>query len=373
MNVLFLSVSAGGGHAKAAEAIREIVEEKHPNSKTFTLETLKYASPIVDKLIVGSYLNTVKKTPHIYGKLYEMSENTDNMNDFTRNVIRLLSYKIQLFIEEFKPEIIVCTHPFPLQMMSVMKKKNKIRIPVVAIMTDYVSHSLWLHEHIDAYITAHDSIKQQMIDRGIPGETIFTYGIPVCRSFMKTRDRNSILKEFGLENKTTVLVMGGSLGFGNIKSIFIPLLNYKTDIQIVAISGKNAKLKRQLEKYSEGADKNVKILSFTNQVADLMQIADFLVSKPGGLTIAEALVKKIPMFLISPIPGQEEGNSNFLVNNGVAARILGSSDADYVLNQIMGNPLRVRHMKEMAEYLAKPNSSEDIVRLLESIITRYKT
>lgn len=368
MNVLFLSVSAGGGHVKAAEALREIIEEHHPGSRTLILDTLKYTNPMVDKLIVGGYLNTVRKTPQIYGMLYEMSESGENTHDFTKNVMRLLSYKIQLFIKEFKPDVIVCTHPFPLQMMSVLKKKKKLSIPVVAIMTDYVCHSFWLHECIDAYVTAHDTMKYQMIDRGILKETIFSYGIPVCRNFLKSRDRNSILEEFGLEDKTTFLVMGGSLGFGDIKGIFMSLLNNKTDLQIVAISGRNSKLKRQLEKYSEDSNKNVKILSFTNQVADLMQISDFIVTKPGGLTIAEALVKKLPMFLISPIPGQEEGNANFLVNSGVAARIMDSCDAEYVFHQIMDNPLRVRHMKEMAEYLAKPNSSEDIVKLLESFI-----
>ncbi|MCX7922777.1 MAG: UDP-N-acetylglucosamine--LPS N-acetylglucosamine transferase [Clostridia bacterium] len=370
MDVLILSVSAGGGHLKAGEAIKEVVEYRHPGSRVTIIDTLKYVNPILDKLIVGSYLNTVKNTPKIYGKLYEMSETGDNLGDFSKTVNKLLSYKIKSLIDEYKPSVVVCTHLFPLQMMSNLKRKNKVTVPTASIITDFVSHSMWIHDNIDAYVVAHNHIKYELIKKGIPQGSIYPYGIPVSSNFLCKNDKDKVRAEFGLDDKLTFLIMGGSLGFGEIRDTFRALIDCKEDIQIIALTGKNTKLKRQLEKHSLNSNKTVKILSYTNRVADLMDVSDFLVTKPGGMTISEALVKQLPMFLISPIPGQEEGNAHFLLNNGAAARLFANDDIDSILYQITDNPLRLKHMKEMAAYLAKPNASSDIVDMLENLIKK---
>jgi processive 1,2-diacylglycerol beta-glucosyltransferase len=369
MDTLILSVSAGGGHMKAAEAIKECIESRFPESRTLIVDTLKYVNPIVDKFIVGGlYLNTVKNAPVLWGLLYELAESGDNMTDFSKAVNKLLSVKIKNLINDFKPSVIVCTHPFPLQMLSNLKKKGKVTIPTVAILTDYASHPFWLYEHIDAYVVAHNYMKYEVEKRNIPENIVYPFGIPVLKSFLKKRDRASILKELNLDDKLTVLMMGGSLGFGEVRDTFQSLLNSKKDLQIIAITGQNMKLKRQLEKYSDTSKKKVIILSYTNRVSDLMDISDLIITKPGGMTITESLVKELPIIIISPIPGQEERNAHFLSNVGAAARILDTDDVDTVLNQILDNPLRIKHMKEMCRFLAKPNSSEDTVGLLERLV-----
>lgn len=372
MDTLILSVSAGGGHMKAAEAIKECIESKYPQSRTLIVDTLRYVNPIVDKFIVGGlYLNTVKNAPVLWGLLYELAESGDNMTDFSKAVNKLLSVKIKNLISDFRPSVIVCTHPFPLQMLSNLKKKGKVDVPTAAILTDYASHPFWLYEHIDAYVVAHDYMKYEVEKRNIPEEIIHPFGIPVSKSFLKKSDSAAILRELNLEeDKLTVLMMGGSLGFGEVRDTFQSLLNSKKDIQIIAITGKNLKLKRQLEKYSQHSKKKVIIMSYTNRVADLMDISDLIITKPGGMTIAESLVKELPIIIISPIPGQEERNAHFLTNVGAAARILDTDDVDAVLNQILDNPLRIKHMKEMCRFLAKPNSSQDTVSLLEKLVRK---
>lgn len=367
MDILILSVAVGGGHIKAGEAVKEVVEQKYPGSRILIVDSLKYVNPIVDKLVVGSYLNTVKNTPQIYGKLYEMSESTNNINDFSKTVNKFLSYRIKKLIHDFKPSVIVCTHPFPLQMVVNLKKKGKIHVPLSVIMTDFVVHPLWLHDDVDAYVVAHDYMKHEMTMKGIPAHTIYPYGIPISSSFLQKKDRNSILKEFRLDNKLTILVMGGTLGFGQIKDTFKSLVSSSKDLQIIAITGKNIKLKRQLENYSLYTNKKIKILSYTENVSELMDISDILITKPGGMTVSEALIKELPMFIISPIPGQETGNANFLVNNGAAIRLYPNYDIEDALYQIVDNPLRIKQMKEMSRYLAKPDASKDILSLLETL------
>lgn len=367
MDVLFLTVSAGDGHTKAAEAVKEVVEKKYKGSRTLIVDTLKYVNPIFNKLVVGGYLNTVKNNPRLYAKLYGLSESSDNINDFSKSVLRFLSSKIKHLIDEFNPSVIVCTHPFPLQMLSYLKSQERISVPVAAIITDFAAHSIWLLEGIDAFIVPHEFIKFDLAKKGVPEKIIYPLGIPVSQSFLHRKSRFSLLMDFGLSDKLTLLVMGGSLGFGEVENIFTSLLYSKSDLQIIAVTGKNIKLNRQLEALSLFSNKKIKILSYTNKVSDLMDVSNFIITKPGGMTIAESLVKELPMFLISPIPGQEEKNAHFLINNGAASRLLENDDIDSFLHRFLSNPLRVSQMRDMAKHLSKPNSSVEIVSLLEEL------
>lgn len=370
MNVLFLSVSTGDGHLKAAEAIKEYVLQKYPLSRILIADTLKYISPVVDRLIVGGYLNTVKSTPHIYGKLYKLAEADENITDISKSLNKVLSHKLNNLINEFNPSIIVCTHTLPLQMLSYLKRKGKVTIPVVAIVTDFVNHLFWKLENIDAFVVAHEYIKHDMVNMGIPHENIYAYGIPVSQKFLHKKDKKNILESLKLENRLTALVMGGSLGFGEIPCVFKSLLNCDRDLQIIVVTGKNEKLHKQLESYLINNQKQVKILSYTNRIADLMNISDIIITKPGGMTISEALVKQLPIFIMSPIPGQEERNARFLVNSGVAVRILPDENINNIFYQVLDNPLRLKHMKEMASYLARPYAAKDIVGLMEELMSK---
>jgi len=367
MDVLLLSVSTGGGHLKAAEAISEYINCKFPDSRTLVVDTLKYISPVIDRLIVGSYLNTVKNTPQIYKKLYKLSEYDESISDISKAVSKILSYRLYDSIVEFNPSVIVCTHTLSLQMVSNLKQKNKLGIPVIAVITDFSNHSFWKLWNTDAFVVAHDYMKDNMMLAGISKEKIYTYGIPTSKNFLHKRDRQAALEELGLDNGLTALLMGGSLGFGQIGTAFRSLLNSKKVKQIIAVTGFNQKLKRQLEYYAQNTDKKVKIYGYTNHIADLMDASDLIITKPGGMTIAEALMKELPIFIISPIPGQEEENAHFLINSGVAAKILPGDNIDSILCQTLDNSLRVRHMKEMARCLSKPDSTKNIAALLENL------
>lgn len=371
MDVLILTVSFGGGHTKAAEAIKESILEKNPSSRILIVDAYKYVSPFVDKLIVGGYLGTLKKTPKVYGKLYDMSESGENFGGFSRQINKLLSFRIKTLINEFRPSIIVCTQAFPLQIMSILKRKQQVLLPTIGVLTDYVSHPLWLHEYIDAYVVPHDFMKYELILRNIPEKIIYPLGIPISKSFKTKNDKNRLIEEFGLENKLTFLIMGGSLGFGELKSAFDTLLNIQKDLQVIVVTGNNTKLKRQLENRAYYSKKKVLIFGYTERVAELMDVSDFIITKPGGMTITESIIKELPIFIISPIPGQEERNTQFLLNGGVAARLEWKENMESFLLQVVDNPLRVTQMKEMTRYLAKPNASQDIVNLMENILENY--
>lgn len=191
MDVLYLSISMGAGHLRAAEALKEYVDEMYPDSRSLVIDTFKYINPLVHKVFVDGYLNIVRSIPYAYGALYRMSEQMDNMNKLSHALSKLFSYKLMKLIEEFKPSIIVCTHPFSLQIVSCLKKEGKITIPCIGILTDYVNHPFWFHDNIEAYVVAHDNIKHDMITSGIPEHRIYSFGIPVSKVFLqKNQKRN---------------------------------------------------------------------------------------------------------------------------------------------------------------------------------------
>lgn len=369
MNILLLAVSAGGGHQKAAEAVKEYVQAKYPSYQTKIVDAYRYVSPILDKVVIGSYLKTLKNSPKLWGKIYELAEKGENVNDISQTINRIFSFKIKKLVKDFKPDIIICTHPFPLHMVCNLKKNGTINIPILNIITDYATHSLWVNEYVDAYVVAHDMLVHEMVERGVQKDKILPFGIPICNSFLSPRERSSIINDFGLQDKSTFLLMGGSLGLGEIKKLFIKLLESPRDFQIVIVCGKNLKLKKQLEKIYTNytSSKKVVILGFTYKVHELMSISDLIITKPGGLTITESLLMKLPIVIISPIPGQEEKNAAFLLNNGAGIRLNDVNEINRVLSQYIDNPLRIKHIKEMSEYLAKPNSTKDLVEYLNNL------
>lgn len=368
MRILFLSISMGAGHIKAAEALKEYIVLRYPGSENLIVDTLKNINPVVHKVVVDGYLNVIKKKPEIYGCLYRMSEYRENITRLSQRVSSLLASKIHKLVLDFKPAIIVCTHPFPLQMVAHLKKHKNMKVPAVAILTDFVNHPLWLHDNIEAYIVGHDYIKHDMEECGIDKNCIFSYGIPVSRKFLKPTSKATARNRLSLENKLTVLLMGGSLGIGEIESSFRAFAGCKRDLQIITVAGKNAVLEEKIKALSKSYNKPIRTLGYTQNIPELMDCSDFIATKPGGMTISEALVKKLPILIISPIPGQEERNARFLINSGAAVAINKKDSIDGTLCQVFDNPLRYRHMSQMAENLSTPEAGHNIVNLMEKLI-----
>jgi len=333
------------------------------------VDTFKYINPLIHTAIVDGYLNIVKCAPQIYGSLYRMSEHGKNIDRMSRVVSNLMAPKIHKLIQSFKPSIIVCTHPFPLQMIAYLKKHYSLDIPAIAVVTDFVNHPFWFQDNIDAYIVAHDYIKKDMIECKIPEKRIFTYGIPIAPEFLKSTSKIEARKKLSLKNTLTVLLMGGSLGIGDIEIVFKSFAKCKRDIQIIAVAGKNKTLEKRLNNLAASFSMPVKIFGYTDNIPMLMDAADLIVTKPGGMTISEALAKKLPALIISPIPGQEERNEQFLINSGAAVRIYKNTNIDSLLCQVYDNRLRYKQMKEIAGALAKPDAGNNILCLIEKLVS----
>lgn len=369
--IIIFYASYGGGHLSAARSIKEYIENHYPNIETILVDCMEYVNKVVNKVTTKAYEEMAKKVPNTWGKVYWDSQKGPLAQISTASN-KLLSFKLNKLLEEFKPDLIISTHPFSSQMCGYLKKLGKLNAKVATIMTDYAPHDQWLvfNEYINYYFVSHEEMKKQLHDKGIPNEKIFATGIPLSNKFLLKYDKQKILESFGLspDKKTVLFFGGGEFGLGKNQTlrIFKSFVESTNNIQIVAISGKNLKMKENFENIvtSLGKQNNVKILEYTNKVPELMSISDLVVTKPGGLTTTESLVSGLPIVVINPIPGQEEENANYLEKHKVAIWIKKDDNVEQILNDLFSNPEKMREMKIRARLLAKKNSTKDICKIL---------
>ncbi len=398
--VLIMSASTGGGHNRAARAIKEELTNKSINGITIDCEiidSLKIVNNTMDRLISQGYEKSAKYTPKAWGGVYKLTEtNLMSRNEFKDNPLTsLISRKLKKLVELENPDLIIGTHAFPMIALSNLKKysqlpaANESRVfaeglhkyydnlnipPLMTVLTDYTTHSAYIQNEIDYFVVGHEYVKELLIGDGIDESKIKPYGIPVEKSFLTNRDRETVLSEFDLNpEKFTVLLMGGSFGAGSIKDTLEELISIDRDFQIIVITGKNKSLKEKLEKTlnnSENAtDKNVCILGFTDKMNDLLGSVDILVSKPGGLTTTESLLKEVPMIVPYFIPGQEEENLDFLSNCGASLRTSKKYSLSIILKVLIDNPDRIEMIKNNIRAIKKLNSSQDIAKLAFDILS----
>ncbi|AAO34932.1 UDP-glucuronosyltransferase [Clostridium tetani] len=375
MKVLIFSISAGGGHSKAAESLKEYIDLYSSKSTVKVIDTLKYINPIIDKVIIGSYLKTIKITPSLFGKLYDYTESDYGLSIISAKFNEIMTYRLLPLIKDFNPDILIATHPFPTEMLSILKSKHKINRPIISILTDYAPHSFWLHPCIDAYIVSNKYMISEMVSKGIPKNTIYPFGIPVSRDFLTNYSREETLSEINFySDKPTILVMGGSLGIGKITKVYENLLKINEDIQIIVIAGNNKKLYYELLSYRHSLDKDSTsyIIGFTDKVNKYMQASDLLLTKPGGLTITEALVSSIPLALFSPIPGQEEKNAEFLLTNNLAVDLGDGSNTKDIIENLLKDKSKLSNIKENQRKFSKPDVGKNIYNLILKLISDYK-
>lgn len=369
--VLIFYASYGGGHLNAAKSIYECMLNCYQNIDVELMDCMKYVNKTIEKVTTAAYREAAKKAPWVWGKIYNDSQKGPLAHLSSRSN-KIMAIKLLKLLREKNPSLIVSTHPFGSQMCSYLKRKGKIQSKIATIMTDFAPHDQWLvgHDFTDFYFVAHQKMKDYLIYKNIPEDKIFVTGIPLSNRFLQKYNRKEILNEFNLQDniKNILFFGGGEFGLGKTRTfeIFESFVKSSSNMQIIAIAGKNEKMKLAFEKIVDenNAKKNVRVLEFTNKVPELMSISDLVVTKPGGMTTTESLASNLPMIIINPIPGQEEENAEFLEEKGIAIWIKKNSDVTQILTDLFSNSHKLEEMKENTKLLAKPNSTKDICDIL---------
>ena len=374
LRVLVFSASFGNGHLRAAEAVIEGILIKDPSAKIIHLDFGDFLNKPINTIIKSVYSEIIKYVPKLWGKLYYKTAQVQPKSIGQRLLSRLGRSNFLEYIDEFKPDFIVCTYPTVSSILAQLRMENLLQIPIVTIITDYTVHSHWVHPGVDCYIVSCEEVKESLLSWGIKAHSIRVTGIPVSLSFEADLDRGSILAKLGLKHDLpTFLMMGGSYGvLKSAKRICKKLADSLVPVQVIVVCGKNEKLFRSLETVISQARNPIVRLEYVHNVEELMSVSHLIITKAGGLTVSEALRKHLPLLIYKPIPGQEEENAHFVQSIGAGLVAENEFELGQFLSHFLRNPKELEIMRQKASGALIGHSTERAVEDILQIVLKNK-
>lgn len=359
--ILIISASIGTGHTKAAQAIAMQVRRRYPEA---VVETVDFMADgyYLNRLIKESYLQMLHLTPNMYDVLYRWTKSARRFS-MQGIMARAMKRNMKELLDKHRPDIVICTHPFPCSAVAYLKKTQYPNIVLTGVITDFAVHQMWIFDEVDLYFIGSADMLMAMVAKGVSRKRVAVTGIPVLPSFSEY-DRGEAKVKDGRQ-LPNILIMGGGLGMGGVQESLHSLEQIARSLRIVVIAGRNKKLRRKLEKFSLRSHHSIRIYEYTDRIPELMASSQLLITKPGALTISEALTMELPMILFDPIPGQEIDNARFLEGKGAAVWV---KDGEHIAGEafaLLTDPERHDAMRARARALRKPYAAAQIVRYLE--------
>lgn len=368
--VLLMYITSNSGHYRASLAIESALKTLSPGITTMNINGFAYTNPFFEKLINRTYMSVIRNKPEVWEYLYDNPKVLKSVQGLRDTIHRSNSKKLKVLIQdEFKPDAVVCTQAFPCGMVADYKKYLGLNLPLFGVLTDHAPHSYWIFDNVDYYIVPSEASRAHFIRNGVEDARIRVFGIPIDPRFSDRREKGDICGKFGLDSrKRTILIMGGSQGLGPVEKMADALERLALDFQVLTVCGINKRLQKTLEKKGKRYKKKMLVFGLTENVDELMEISDVIITKPGGLTTSEALAKNLPMIIIHPIPGQEAKNTDFLLQQGVALRAEDWEDVSALVQELFSNSVKLQEMRRKTDLIKKPNSAMDIAQLILSAI-----
>jgi len=368
--VLFLYMVPETGHQKAAEAIMEAARQMDPRVLCEGIDAVHHAYPVIGNVVNKVYLQMLKTAPFIWEYLYD-NPDVEKTTRASRGLLTMMSsFRLKQLLKKHRPSVIVCTQAAPATAMTAIKRKGGHRLPIVGVVTDFGVHAYWIHQEIDLYLVGHDDVKRELIQKGIPEHRIRVTGIPIRPRFGETMDRFEARRRLHINpNKSTVLIMGGSHGLGQLDELVSSINAIPYDFQAIVVCGRNRSMHKKLLKTTAHMP-NMHVMGYVKDSPLLMSAADILITKPGGLTCSEAMAKQLPLILTNPIPGQEERNVSFLTRHQVARLARTPEELVHAVTDLLRHPKKTELMRQRARLVAKPFSAWESARLIFDLMKR---
>lgn len=368
-NILVVTASMGSGHNKAANAVAKAIKRKYPVNKINVIDFMSTETAYFNSLVKDIYLKMLDHTPSVYEFFYKFTSDSTKGSTIQSVFAHAMKKDMRELIKKYEADMVICTHPFPCAAASYLKQTGEINIPLITVMTDFCVHQFWLYKNIDIYFTANDLLKKEMVNQGLLEERIFVTGIPVGYNFRVDYNRDDLLAKFKLEkDKPVALIMGGGLGLGGVKNALCQLERLKKDIQILVITGANVALWSEMNEYAQHSKHKIFVWGYSHNIQEFMSVATFLISKPGALTISEALTRELPMILHDPIPGPEVDNAKFVSDNGAAIWVKHQDTLDAVVREVLSDATILPKLRNNAKVLKKPYASDNIADVIANML-----
>jgi processive 1,2-diacylglycerol beta-glucosyltransferase len=370
--VLVLSASAGAGHLRAAEAIEKAIRLRGLASEVQHLDVLKYTNKVFRHLYSKAYIDLVNNAPEVLGWLYDYLDDPRKNDPIRAAFDRLNANPFIRYLGRYQPDVAICTHFLPSGIISSLKGEKKVKVLNTVVVTDFDVHAMWLCRHVEQYFVALEETKIHLKAMGVPDSLVTVSGIPIDPVFSELKDKRAMRRKHGLaEHRFTILVSAGGFGVGPVGHLMQALSRLTKPAQVVAVCGRNEGLKAELteavKQLAKGSVVSFNLVGFTTEMDELMSAADLFVGKPGGLTTSEVLSKGVPMVVINPIPGQEERNSDHLLEEGAAIRCNNLPALAYKIDALIDTPGKLAQLRESARAMGKPEAALVVVDRLAAL------
>ncbi|MDB6172656.1 MAG: Monogalactosyldiacylglycerol synthase [Chthoniobacteraceae bacterium] len=365
--VLIMSASAGSGHIRCGDALQKAFAADSRTGEVVHEDALKYTNKLFRDFYSTLYGKLVRSAPQLLGFAYRVSDEPWKNETVRLQFDRLNTRPLKKFIQKFDPHITVCTHFMPAGIIAHLIEKEELDARLSIVVTDFDCHAMWLSRLFHRYFVAIDETKAHMEALGLPSERITVAGIPIDPVFAQPVDRIQTRISFGLDPaKTTLLLSAGTLGVGPTEVAVRRLIELRNPVQTIVVCGKSEELRERITAAVGMNNPAFLVLGYTTRMHELMHISDLFLGKPGGLTTSEALACGLPMIVVSPIPGQEERNSDHLLEEGAALRCNEMTTLPFKIDRLLDDPERLARMTERARALGRPNAARDVVNALLS-------
>lgn len=373
--IAILHATAGSGHKSAALALASAIGSLAPGARVREVDTLVFASRFYRSTYSQGYNAMAQRAPQLWGALYHLwaQQRVHRAAGPTREAFdRLALRSLVRVVEREHPDAVVCTHFLPVEALSPRRGQGRLRVPLYVVITDYTAHPMWAYPHVDRYFVASDEVADELHGHGVPRERIEVTGIPVDPRFAKSIGREAARARLRLRaDAPVVLLMGGGSGVGPMGEVTKRLAQLPTKPQLVVACGTNRRLFAEVEALGEQYPGRIRALGFSSEVDALLEAADVVVGKAGGLTCAEALIKRTPLVAFRPTPGQEVRNVQYLEGGGAAVHADSVENVAATVERWLADPAARELVRENAARLARPRAAETIAkRVLEAMPAR---
>jgi len=372
MKIFIIYASSGAGHKRASEAIYKAFQEEGAHGVDVRiLDSLEYTNRFFKWVYPSIYLYAVHYLPSIWGFFYALFDH-ERLDYFVSKLRRLSNHinskRFVQFLEDEKPDVVLCTHFFATEVISEMKRKMGFRTRLISVITDFGVHAFWVSKEVDRYVVGTEDTKMDLMRRGIWQDRIEVFGIPVDPAFSKKIQRKEMCDKLGIRTQAfTILIVSGGFGIGPVEGLARRISKLELPgkiLQLLIVCGRNLRLYEDIKGIDFDKNNHVKIYGFVENIDELMSASDIIISKSGGLTVAESLAKGLPMIIFSPIPGQEFRNCRLLVRYGTSIELNKVSQIDTVLLKMSSSPDMLDKMRQSILKIAKPYAAKDVVRMV---------
>ncbi len=371
MRVVVLSASVGAGHVRAAEAVEAALQRTGAGVTIANYDALAFMPPAFRKVYSDGYFEMVKRAPQLLGWLYDATDKPFHQDRVRQKLEQAGAARLLKKIREFDPDAAICTHFLPAALLDRERRKGRCRACIVTVVTDFEVHGMWLATPSDHYFVATEEAEAHLQALGIARSAITVSGIPTHPVFQQKKGRAALRRKHGWrDDLPAILVSAGGFGAGNAGRLVKALIDAELRAQIIAVCGKSAALKASIEKIAvRRKDEDLpvlKVVGFTTEMDELMAAADLMIGKPGGLTTSESLIKGLGWVIVNPIPGQEEKNAIYLLEQGAGIWSDNLHTLGFKVRSLLEEPGRLASMRKNALRLARPGAGSSVARFVLS-------